>query len=245
MATFELSIIIPCYNEGDNIPVIFEELNRIVAQHPYCEMVLVNNGSKDRSKQIFEEQLAKSPFAQHYKITQVVENKGYGFGILSGLADATGAVLAWTHADMQTDPADIIRAYDAYKRHNDPMVFVKGNRQQRALGPAFFTWGMGVFASIALKQQLKDIGAQPKLFSRAFYEKYLKTGAPYDFSLDLYAQYWAQKEGKIVEIPVIFKQRLHGEAKGGGSLKTRIKVTRRVANFIWEMRGDLQKKGIL
>lgn len=241
----ELSIIIPCYNEADNIPFIFEELNKIVSTHDYCEMVLVNNGSKDKSSQVFEAELNKSNYRTNFTVVNVAENKGYGFGILSGLANATGNILAWTHADMQTDPADIIRAYDAYKKQNDQMVFVKGNRQQRALGPALFTTGMGILASVALKQNLHDIGAQPKLFSRYFYETYLRDKAPYDFSLDLFAQYWAKKEGKIIEIPVVFKERLHGEAKGGGSIKTRIKVTKRVAKFIFEMRKSLAEKGML
>ncbi len=244
-STFELSIVIPCYNEAENIPFIFSEINKIISENPYCEVVLVNNGSKDQSSKVFQEQLATSHYKDHYKIKEVKENKGYGFGILSGLAEATGKVLAWTHADMQTDPVDIIRAYGEFKKYNNDMIFVKGNRQQRAFGPAFFTWGMGLLASTALKQNLSDIGAQPKLFSRLFYEKYLQKDAPYDFSLDLYAQYWAKRDGTIIEIPVVFKQRLHGEAKGGGSLQTRIKVTKRVASFIFEMRKNLKTKGLL
>jgi glycosyltransferase involved in cell wall biosynthesis len=244
-STFELSIVIPCYNEADNIPFIFDEIDKILSNNPYCEVVLVNNGSNDQSSKVFQEQLTKSSYKDHYKVKEVKENKGYGFGILSGLAEATGQVLAWTHADMQTDPADIISAYAEFKKHNNDMIFVKGNRQQRAFVPAFFTWGMGLLASTALKQNLSDVGAQPKLFSRLFYEKYLQTDAPYDFSLDLYAQYWAKRDGKIVEIPVVFKQRLHGEAKGGGSLQTRIKVTKRVASFIFEMRKSLKTKGLL
>lgn len=242
---FKLSIIIPCYNEADNIALICSELNLILAKHPYVEMILVNNGSTDNSKNVFNEVLSNNLFANNYKIVDVPVNKGYGFGILSGLSQATADVLAWTHADMQTDPIDIITAYKEYLKYNDNTVFVKGNRQQRALGPAFFTWGMGVIASLALKQNLTDIGAQPKLFSRNFYITYLKDKAPYDFSLDLYAQYWAKKEGKIIEIPVIFKTRLHGEAKGGGSLKTRLKVSKRVFNFIFEMRKNLKSKNLL
>jgi glycosyltransferase involved in cell wall biosynthesis len=242
---FQLSIVIPCYNESGNIPFIFKELDKIVAVHPYCEMVLVNNGSKDDSSKVFESQMQQTPYSRNYKIVQVVDNKGYGFGILSGLAAATANVLAWTHADMQTDPADIITAFNEYNKYHNDQIMVKGNRQQRAFGPAFFTWGMGAIASVALKQSLTDIGAQPKLFSRVFYEKYLKKDAPNDFSLDLYAQYWAKRDGQIKEIPVVFKNRLHGEAKGGGSLKTRIKVSQRVFNFIFEMRNNLKQKGLL
>ena len=42
-------------------------------------------------------------------------NKGYGFGILQGLAVAEGRILSWTHADLQTDPKDVVLAYELYK----------------------------------------------------------------------------------------------------------------------------------
>ena len=242
---FNLSIIIPCYNEADNIPFICEELDKIILENTFVQVLLVNNGSRDNSSEVFKSVLENNKFAIHYKLVHVPENKGYGYGILAGLAQADADILAWTHADMQTDPVDIIKAYRVYNQNHNSMLMVKGSRQQRALGPAFFTWGMGFIASLALKQKLVDIGAQPKLFSREFYEKYIKDKAPYDFSLDLFVQYWAKKEGLILEIPVVFKNRLHGEAKGGGSIQTRIKVTKRVLKFIFEMRKDLKSKNLL
>ncbi len=234
-----LSLVIPCYNEADNIPLIFQRLKEILPESLDVEVLLVNNGSKDNSKFVFDEQLQKA-HDNRIKVVNVAVNQGYGFGILAGLADATADVLAWTHADMQTDLKDVITAFETYLKHNDPKVFVKGKRKSRAFGPLFFTACMGWVASLALKQSLDDIGAQPKLFSRLFYETYLKEKAPYDFSLDLYAQYWAKREGRIVDFPVYFANRLHGEAKGGGSIATRIKVSKRVWKFIFELRKHLQ-----
>jgi hypothetical protein len=74
------------------------------------------------------------------------------------------------------------------------------------------------------------------MFSRKFYEEYLNENAPWDFSLDLYLLYWAKKKNTIYEIPVYFNKRMHGEAKGGGSFKTRIKLIKRTFKYIFELR---------
>jgi glycosyltransferase involved in cell wall biosynthesis len=236
----KLSIIIPCYNEAGNIPLIVNRFTEILTPADDCEILLVNNGSTDNSLQIFDSELKRINDSR-FRVVHVEKNKGYGFGILSGLNNAAGEALAWTHADMQTDPKDVFTAFKIYQQHNDLTVFVKGRRKSRAIVPQIFTWGMGVMASVALGETLEDIGAQPKLFSKQFYSTYLKEKAPYDFSLDLFAQYNAKKHGKIVEFPVYFAKRLYGEAKGGGSLKTRIKVTRRVFSFILSLRKQLKE----
>jgi len=235
-----LSIIIPCYNEAKNIPLIVARFSEIQITDYNVEVVLVNNGSTDNTTDVLQKEV--HGIGGIFKVVTVPKNRGYGHGILSGLAKAKGDVLAWTHADMQTDPQDVFKAFDRYVKSGSSMVFVKGARKNRAIVPYIFTTGMGLFASLALGISLKDIGAQPKLFSRDFYNQYLKDGAPEDFSLDLYAQYWAARKGKIEEIPVFFAKRVYGEAKGGGSLKTRIKVTIRVIKFILKMRKDLKMK---
>ncbi|MBC8111974.1 MAG: glycosyltransferase family 2 protein [Verrucomicrobia bacterium] len=233
----ELSIILPCYNEAANIPLIFEKFKEAIGNDDFLEIILVNNGSTDNSASVFEAERLRHNDPR-FRITRVEQNQGYGFGILSGLKAAYGKVLAWTHADLQTPPQDVLRAYQKYKEINDPMTLIKGKREGRAIVPALFTWGMQTLSSYALKVDLEDIAAQPKVFSREFYEKYLNKEAPYDFSLDLFAMYWAMKEGKVAEIPVVFEKRLHGEAKGGGNLKSRIKISQRTFKYIFE----LQKK---
>jgi len=236
----KLSVVIPCYNEAGNIPLIISRFKEVLPDDIDCEVLLVNNGSTDNSAEIFEKELTAINDPR-FKVVDVAKNQGYGFGILTGLASAQGDVMAWTHADMQTDPNDVIRAFEIYIQHNNPLLFVKGKRMSRDFVPLFFTWGMGRIASWALGEKLYDIGAQPKLFSRLFYTNHLQKNAPWDFSLDLYAQYWAQREGKIIEIPVYFTKRVYGEAKGGGNIKTRIKVTRRVFSYILNLRRELKK----
>jgi len=237
----DLSIVLPCYNEADNIPFIFEQFISAIGDADFLEIILVNNGSTDNSEEIFEQELLKNNDSR-FKVVKVEKNQGYGFGILFGLEKAEGKILAFTHADLQTPPKDVLTAYHLFKNKMNPMLVVKGRRKNRAIIPAFFTWGMQVISSIALKVNLKDIAGQPKVFSRYFYTYYLLNKAPHDFSLDLFLMYWVVKEGKVIETPVYFEKRLHGEAKGGGSLKTRIKVTKRTWDYIFELRKKIKSK---
>lgn len=233
-----LSIIVPCYNEEKNIPLIIERFKVILQQRTDIEVVLVNNGSTDRSAFIFSSELSKCSL-KCFKLVNVSVNQGYGYGILSGLNGAIGDVLAWTHADMQTNPHDVLKAFEFwnYTKTQSDQIFIKGKRKNRKLMEAFFTWGMEVITCVVLKVYLSDINAQPKLFSREFYENFLKKEAPYDFSLDLFALYQAKKNGfKILEVPVYFEKRMHGEAKGGGSWKTRIKLIQRTFTYILGLR---------
>lgn len=238
MSAVDLSLVIPCYNEELNIPLIVKRCQEIIPDDIAVEVILVNNGSKDKTAEAIKYEIAKA--RPVFVCCEVETNIGYGHGILSGLAMAKGDVLAWTHADMQTDPEDVVKAYRLYKSFGNHNVFVKGERKNRALGPQLFTWGMTIIATLALGEKLTDIGAQPKLFSRQFYNQYLTHNAPTDFSLDLYAMYFAQKHGIIRTFPVYFEKRAFGEAKGGGSLKTRIKVTKRVLSFIFKLRKSLK-----
>jgi glycosyltransferase involved in cell wall biosynthesis len=234
----KLSVVIPCYNEEKNLPHIMAKLSVLLRDktHEKCEVILVDNGSTDNSAQVFVDLL--KGIEENIRVVKVDKNQGYGYGILYGLKQATGSFLAWTHADLQTDPADVFKALDIYLLAPKRPVLVKGYRKNRKLSEAFFSWCMGLISSVFLKARLTEINAQPKLFHRDFYEAIVKD-APYDFSLDLYFLFKAKKQGLIIDFPVFFLPRLYGEAKGGSgsSLKTRIKLIKRTLKYIGELRG--------
>ena len=113
-----LSVVVPCYNEEKNIPLIFARFSE--ALHRYkdpktVEIILVNNGSHDRTSECITSEIANSGLT-NFRMVTVPVNQGYGFGIVSGLKEASGETLAWTHADMQTDPYDVMRAFELYQR---------------------------------------------------------------------------------------------------------------------------------
>jgi len=239
MGRMTLALVIPCYNEAANIPLIVARLAEVLATRADVAVILVDNGSTDDTPAVIARELAGHPRITSHRVPV---NRGYGQGILAGLAaaDPAATVLAWTHADMQTDPADVLRALDLFAGAGGA-VLVKGRRRNRAALEALFSTGMQWLSTLALGVHLDDVNAQPKLFSRAFYEANLRHGAPQDFSLDLFALYRARITGTpIRDFPVFFAPRAHGEAKGGGSWRTRIKLIRRTLAYIFALRREVR-----
>lgn len=239
-----LSVILPCYNEKDNLQSLFERLDLLAASGFQMEIILVNNGSTDGSDIVFASELSKRN-QNIFRVHKVEKNIGYGFGILSGLRAAKGSVLAVTHADRQTDPMDVIQALRIYENENNELLLVKGYRKNRKLTEAVFSYGMGLLASLALGTRLTEVNAQPKLFSKQFFDTVEKE-APYDFSLDLYLLYHAKRMGNIKDFPVFFAKRTAGEAKGGSgsSWKVRWKLIKRSLAYIFELRKKMKGRNL-
>lgn len=233
-----LSLVIPAYNEGKNIPFICNRLRNLLLNRLDVEVIFVNNGSTDHSIDVFQNELMAMN-SRVFKLVNIPRNCGYGFGIKKGLESANGQFLAWTHADMQTDPGDALLALDQVIKKENPACFlVKGKRMQRGVLDLFFTFGMSIVTFIILNVWISDINAQPKLFHRDFFVKMKEM--PDDFSLDLYCLYLAKKEGlSFINQPVIFNKRMHGEAKGGGCFLGKAKLIMRTLLYIIKLRRDL------
>tara|TARA_R110001583_G_scaffold152016_1_gene303809 strand:+ start:10435 stop:11136 length:702 start_codon:yes stop_codon:yes gene_type:complete len=232
----KLSIVVPCYNESKNIPLILSRFEEVIKRED-IEVILVNNGSTDDSQSVFVQLINKYPFA---KLVNVKENKGYGFGVLSGLKQADGEFIGWTHADMQTDPNDVIKALSIIEENNSTEnLFIKGDRKGRSAFDQFFTSGMSLFESVYMGCKLWDINAQPNLFHKEFYAKW-KDAAPLDFSLDLYVLYQAKKENlKAIRFDVVFPERIHGESSWNDGLGAKWKFIKRTLQFSFQLKRQL------
>lgn len=231
------SIVIPCYNEEQNIPLILSRFSKTIGERNDIEVILVDNGSTDNSANVMDELLPKYNFA--HKVTVKI-NQGYGYGILAGLAAAKGDFMGWTHADMQTDPADVIKAINIIMENNcSENIFVKGNRRGRSVFDLIFTFGMSAFETLYLGERLSDINAQPNMFSRSFYNKW--NDPPYDFSLDLYVFYLARKNHcRIVRFDVLFPKRIYGKSKWNTGFKAKIKFIRRTLDFSVKLKNRIK-----
>lgn len=234
----KLSLVIPCYNEAKNIPLILDRFAAVLDRRSDIELVLVNNGSRDDSQSVLERLLPGYSFA---RTVLVPVNRGYGFGIRAGLAAAGGEYTGWTHADMQTDPYDAIRALEIIERKGSPEgLFVKGSRKGRSLFDRFFTLGMSLFETVYLQTPLWDINAQPNIFHRGFLGTW--ENPPDDFSLDLYALYKARKEKlEIVRFPVIFPPRIHGTSSWNTSVGAKWKFIKRTVNFSMKLKKEMTR----
>lgn len=230
------SIIIPCYNEEKNIPLIINGFKCIIGNFD-IELVLVNNGSTDSSERVLKEKTAGLNFV---KVVKVEKNQGYGFGILSGLKQATGEYIGWTHGDLQTPPSDVMKAFKMIEDKGSPKhIYIKGNRKGRSVFDNIFTVGMSIFESLYLGVGIYDINAQPNIFHRSFYEKW--DNPPHDFSLDLYVYYLAKKFNlDIVRFDVVFPGRMHGESSWNRGLMSKWKFIKRTIEFSFKLKKSLE-----
>jgi glycosyltransferase involved in cell wall biosynthesis len=229
----KFSLIIPCYNEAANLPALLERCNALSAK-PEVEVILVDNGSTDDTPTLL---LNLLPLYPGCWTVRVEKNRGYGFGIISGLKAATGEIIGWTHADMQTDPEDALRGLELFDQYGLD-IFVKGQRYGRPISDVVFTIGMSAFETLLLRKLLWDINAQPTMFSRRFFE--LWRTPPDDFALDLYAYYQAQTQGlKVHRFPVRFGERAHGVSHWNVNWAAKWKFIRRTIDFSLQLKKDI------
>lgn len=229
------SLIIPCYNEADNLPLLLERC-KTVALHPDAEVVLVDNGSTDNTAKVLNNLLPKYAGIRSIRIEN---NQGYGFGILSGLEAAEGEILGWTHADLQTDPHDMLVGLEIFKEHGNE-IFVKGRRYNRPFIDLIFTFGMSVFETALFLRPMWDINAQPTMFSRTFFGSW--DTPPHDFSLDLYAYHRAKYcRLSVHRFPVTFKNRVYGVSHWNINWASKLKFIRRTVLFSLELKKRYSK----
>jgi len=221
------SLVIPCFNESKGIPELLARCQEVIGERA-IEIVIVDNGSSDDTQQVLRPLLQKYSFVT---LVNVAVNQGYGYGILSGLKGASGDILAWTHADLQTDPGDIVEALDFFEESNKPeLLFVKGKRYGRPLMDVIFTIGMSVFEMILMKTKMWDINAQPTVFHRSFYESW--ESPPKDFSLDLFAYFMAKKQNLTIKrFPVLFSNRVHGSSHWNVSVSAKFRFIKRTLQY--------------
>ena len=234
MSKLSCEIIIPSYNEGENLPKLLSNLDAIIKKKPFS-VILVNNGSTDNTKDILDK------FNDQFEwlnILHIEKNIGYGHGIASGLQLSTADIIGWTHADLQFEMSALVVGIQTAEQN--PNIIVKGRRVGTRLSSKVTTFGMSLMGKIIMGLPLMDINAQPKIFSRGFYEKNIKGDSPVDFSFDLFFLWRALKsKSKIQEINVLFLNRNAGIAKGGGaSIRTIITISWRTLKYMWRIRND-------
>ncbi|MBI5228547.1 glycosyltransferase family 2 protein [Candidatus Micrarchaeota archaeon] len=234
-----LSVVAPCYNEEKSVPLIAQAFSTAIGKRRGIEVILVDNGSADGTQTEIKKQAKKYSFI---KLVVVKKNIGYGFGIHSGLKHAAGEYVVWTHADLQTNPADVIKALEIILKQEKPeKCFVKGKRKGRPFFDVFFTLGMAVFESVLLRKVLYDINAQPNLFHRSFLEKV--PNPPNDFSFDLYFYYMAKRMGyKTIRFPVEFRKRVFGQSHWNTGLKQTWKFIKRTLEYSIKLRKSLEEE---
>lgn len=230
----QYTFVIPSFNKSGNLNNLCNKLLGLLKKNNDLEIVLVNNGSTDQTLQVLNQHSINR--FKNFRILNIKENIGYGYGILSGLKFSKGKIIAWFHADMQTDPNEVFRAMITNKKKLlENNCIVKGKRLNRFFFDNLFTKLMSIFVNLIFKISINDINAQPKIFNKLIYKKFVNP--PYDFSLDLYFLLIVYSDKyKIIEYPIYWNKRQHGKSKGGDSLLGKVKLTYRSIKYIINLR---------
>ena len=214
-----LDIVIPCYNEGLSIKELVKRCN-FVSSKSSINFILVDNGSLDDT---WDQLKLLTLNNENIVSLKVNSNIGYGNGILAGLKITKARYVGWMHADLQTDPADLIQIIDWLSAEINPeYVFIKGKRKNRAWIDIFFSFGMSIFESILFRKKMTEINAQPTIFTRSLINDL--DNAPLDFMLDLFAYNKAISNGYLQKrFSVYFGRRKYGVSSWNKNVFSRIK----------------------
>jgi len=122
-----LSLVVPCYNEEESLPLVAAEITRFINASPYpCEVILVNDGSTDRTLEYLVDWSARD---RRIKVLSFSRNFGHQLAATAGVDYAAGDAVALIDADLQ-DPLDVIHQMVAEYRNGYDVVC--GQRSVRA-----------------------------------------------------------------------------------------------------------------
>ncbi len=128
-----LSLVIPCYNEQENVPVLLERVERALAQTGKTfEVLIVDDGCTDDTPRLLDEAIEKKPWLRVIRMTC---NGGQSAAFEVGFEAARGQVIATIDADLQNDPEEIPRLLPLLEGYD----MVTGWRKERQDTP-FRRW---------------------------------------------------------------------------------------------------------
>ncbi|MFL2933926.1 MAG: glycosyltransferase family 2 protein [Thalassobaculaceae bacterium] len=204
-----LSVVIPIFNERDNVTPLVEEINAALNGICDFEIIFVNDASTDDSLTILTELKQSFPF-----IRTVTHNKrsGQSAGLRTGVLAASGTLIATLDGDGQNDPADIPKLLERHESlSGSEFLMITGHRVDRK-----DTWvkrkasrAANVIRSILLKDNNPDTGCSLKLYDRALFLR-----LPYFDHMHRFLPALVKRENFRVEVvPVNHRHRAYGQSK--------------------------------
>ena len=126
-----ISVIVPCYNEEAALPALFERLGAVAATwQADCEIICVDDGSRDRTWEILKAQNAKDP---RWRCLCFARNFGHQTAVSAGLHFATGDAVVVMDVDLQDPPEEIARLLDKWREGYEVVYAVRQKRKEGLL----------------------------------------------------------------------------------------------------------------
>jgi len=224
-AAVDVSVIVPVFNEEENIPLLHQELQAALGalDIPY-EIVYVDDGSSDAS---FERLLVVAGGDPHVRIVRLRRNFGQTAALQAGIEHSRGETLVFMDGDLQNDPGDIRRLLAKLDEGYD---VVSGWRQHRqdALSRVITSRVANALISRVVGVRLKDYGCTLKAYRREVLEDVKLYGEMHRF-IPAYA---AASGASVTEIPVTHHRRRFGRSKYGLSRTPRVLLDLLTVKFL-------------
>lgn len=197
-----ISVVFPAYNEEDNVAELHRRLVAVLEtlEEPY-EIVAVNNGSKDRTR---EELLKLKPL----KMVSLAFNIGQTAGLDAGIRNAKGEIVITIDADLQNDPADIPMMLGKMREGYDVVVGWRKDRQDANLRKIFSRFANWVTRKIS-GLHIHDYGCALRAFRRKDIEDIRLYGVMHVFMPVILAS----RGARITEVVTTHFERHAGETK--------------------------------
>ncbi len=203
----ELTIVVPVYNEEDNLERVEKELSTYAksAKIP-VKVLFVNDGSKDKSQEMIEKICTDSDI---FNFVSFQENRGLSAAIKAGFDETQTSLVGYIDSDLQTAPADFDLLLDHIGEY-DLVTGVRANRKDSFVKNMSSKIANGIRRTFT-KDGMDDTGCPLKIIKTDFAKRIPMFKGLHRF---LPAMILLQ-EGKVKQIPVQHFPRIAGEAKYG------------------------------
>jgi len=201
----EISLVIPVYNEEENLPILHAEIRQAMegVGRPY-EVLYVDDGSADGSPAILRGLAAQDP---HVRVLRQRRNNGQSAALDAGFRFARGEVVVTLDADLQNDPADIPRLLERIGEY-DVVSGVRARRRD--------SWVRRISSRIAngirnrvTHESVTDVGCT----LRAARAEYLRRIHVFNGMHRFLPTLLRMEGARVTEVPVNHRPRLHGQPK--------------------------------
>lgn len=203
-----LSIIIPVYNEVENIPLLHTAIVEVMNGHSY-EVLYVDDGSTDGSVEALEKIVESDP--GHSRLIELRRNFGQTAAMAAGIDNAQGEVIVTLDADLQNDPKDIPKLLEQIDKGYDVASGWRVDRKDTLLTRTIPSQVANWIISKVTGVRLHDYGCTLKAYRREVLEGFHLYGEMHRF-IPAYA---GGVGAKIIEVPVQHHPRRFGKAKYG------------------------------
>ena len=205
----ELSIVIPVYNEEENVEPLIQEINAAVRPlgKPY-EIVVVDDGSRDATFSMLARLHLRDPCL---RVVRLKRNFGQTAAIAAGLAYADGEVVVLMDGDAQNDPKDIPALLAELKKGNDLVCGWRSNRRDPFLNRRLPSMIANHLVSWTTQVKLHDYGCTLKAMRRDVAKNLKLYGEMHRFIPAI-----AYERGaRVAELKVNHRPRMRGDSKYG------------------------------